>query len=194
MEKELVTHRIDLGRGFVPRERWPAGPWDAEPDRVEWTGGGLCKDGARFAFLLKRNGMGVWCGYVGVPPGHPAHGLDYDDPALEDIEVHWGLTFAGECQKDERMPEPSRICRRPAPGEPDDLWWLGFDCGHGFDYSPAMAAMSPTGLYQDRLGEPFGMTYRGLQYAREQTISLGVQLSELSKRGGVGAPTAPNPG
>jgi hypothetical protein len=50
------------------------------------------------------------CGYVKVPPGHPAHGKWYDDV---DVDVHGGLTF---CQLSE------------------DGMWFGFDCGHHDDF------------------------------------------------------------
>lgn len=34
------------------------------------------------------------------------------------------------------------ICHVPDPGEPKYLWWLGFDCAHACDLSPAMEALS----------------------------------------------------
>jgi hypothetical protein len=88
------------------------GPWDQEPDRDLWKHAGL-------ACLVNRGPMGAWCGYVAVPPGHPAHRKHYNEV---DVEVHGGLTYSEECQ--------GVICHTPKPGEPDDVWWLGFDCGH----------------------------------------------------------------
>lgn len=60
--------------------------------------------------------IGWWCGYVGVPPGHPLHGRHFRDcsKALHEA-AHGGLTFSGLCGKD------------------DQTWWLGFDCMHWFD-------------------------------------------------------------
>ena len=42
---------------------WGQGPWDDEPDRVDFEHAG-------FPCLLLRNPrLGQWCGYVAVPPG-----------------------------------------------------------------------------------------------------------------------------
>lgn len=62
--------------------------------------------------------MGFRCGYVGVPQGHPMHGIGYDDARKADgdyIDVHGGLTYANNSDK--------------YPVEAD-LWWFGYDCGH----------------------------------------------------------------
>jgi hypothetical protein len=56
------------------------------------------------------------CGYVRVPPGHPAYGKDYNDL---DVDVHGGLTFAAL--------EP---CTEHEDGQG---YWLGFDCAHSGD-------------------------------------------------------------
>jgi hypothetical protein len=67
--------------------------------------------------LVVVNAMCVRCGYVGVPKSHPAYGVNYND--MQDIDCHGGLTFDGEIK-----------C---ISAEPDDLWYFGFDCAHGFD-------------------------------------------------------------
>ena len=95
-------------------------PWLKEPDRVLFKYEG-------FPCLLNRAPTGAWCGYVGVPPGHPAHGKDYGDV---EVHVHGGLTYSDSCQED------GPICHVPEPGEPDDVWWLGFDCAHYNDFAP----------------------------------------------------------
>lgn len=59
------------------------------------------------------------CGYVAVPEGHPAYGLDYDAELLREINVHGGLTYSWSGGKDAKY---------PGPGE--NLWWFGFDCAH----------------------------------------------------------------
>jgi|SRR5579864_3325511 len=53
------------------------------------------------------------CGYVRVPPTHPAHGKDYD---AVDIDVHGGLTFSSL--------EPC------STNEDGQGFWFGFDCAH----------------------------------------------------------------
>jgi hypothetical protein len=65
--------------------------------------------------------MGNYCGYARVPKGHLWDGLDYDDPALDGVIVHGGITFAG-------------------PLEEITDWWLGFDCAHAGDFIPGIAA------------------------------------------------------
>jgi hypothetical protein len=67
---------------------------------------------------------GHWCGYVGVPPGHPLHGHHYD-VVNDHLNVHGGMTYSGRCQ--------GHICHEPRPGEADDVWWLGFDFAHAGD-------------------------------------------------------------
>ncbi len=68
----------------------------------------------RFDCEVSLTGMGHYCGYVGLPEGHPWFGVFYDfiievGPA----EVHGGLTYS-EFRK-------------------DGLWWIGFDCAHSGD-------------------------------------------------------------
>ena len=50
---------------FVDKSAWDRGPWDDEPDRVEWRVPEL----PQLACLVVRGPLGSWCGYVGVPPG-----------------------------------------------------------------------------------------------------------------------------
>jgi len=139
------------------RSEWGPGPWDNEPDREEWRYKGL-------ACLARRNTeMGIWCGYVAVPPGHPWHGKTYSD--LEDLDncpnVHGGLTYSAGCQDD--------ICHKAADGEPDNVWWLGFDCGHYLDLVPSY----------ETLGLNFRLSasvYRDLNYVKYQCQSLADQI------------------
>lgn len=144
-------------------ERFGPGLWVDEPDRIEWRAHGL-------PCLIQRNySFGNLCGYVGVPPGHPAHGKGIDTPDA-DLDVHGGVTYASACN--------GHICHVPAPGEPDDVWWLGFDCGHAWDLAPHDAKHSP-GLY---VGEQSGMLprpqYRDIAFVRVQCEQLAEQLSK----------------
>jgi len=61
--------------------------------------------------------LGAFCGYVGVPPGHPWHGSD--GSSEPPILVHGGVTFAEPC------------------GCSENTWWVGFDCGHLNDFIPS---------------------------------------------------------
>ena len=136
--------------------------WDTEPSRVEW------KDEATgYACLLVRNeSMGNLCGYVAVPPGHPAHGKPYDDV---EVSVHGGLTYAHACQGD--------ICHAPEPGEPDNVYWFGFDCAHAYDLMPLMAERERERGWP-AMGEPG--VYRNVAYVQAECASLARQLKELA--------------
>ena len=95
------------------RGTWVPGPWDNEPDKVQW------KDPySGLPCLAVRGPIGAWCGYVGVGPEHPWYGKDYSkcctlpEPCGESycphspeaqMHVHGGLTFADSC--DEATPE-----------------------------------------------------------------------------------------
>lgn len=141
----------------IDRTGWPEGPWIGEPDRVQWR---TC---AGLPGLIVRNRLGGLCGYAAVAPGHPAYGQPYDDV---DVAVHGGLTYAGACQED------GPICHVPDVGEPDDVWWLGFDCGHVGDVLPRMLALNgPDPI----LGE----TYKDLPYVTGEVEELARQLSVM---------------
>lgn len=135
----------------VDRSGWPTGEWDDEPDRVDFHHAGL-------ACLLLRNRLGAWCGYVGVPSTHPAYAKPYD---AVDVDVHGGLTYGSRC-------DGHHICHVPQPGEPDDLWWLGFDCMHHMDVIPSMP--ETRGWESD---------YRSVRYVRRQTEDLAEQLAAM---------------
>jgi hypothetical protein len=143
----------------IDKSSWGDGPWQTEPDRVEWEHAGL-------PCLAKRNHHGVWCGYAAVAPGHPWYAADYDVP---DVDVHGGLTYADRCQ--------GSICHVPKPGTPDDVWWFGFDCGHAFDFSPGMAARLRSIGHDDTI---LGEVYRPLSYAQAETNRLAEQLAHHS--------------
>src|SRR5438477_3224946 len=71
----------------VPRSEWGPGPWQDEPDRVDFEHAGL-------PCLAHRGPSGQWCGYVGLPPTHPAYGQHYDQV---DVDAHGGLTYSDRC-------------------------------------------------------------------------------------------------
>jgi hypothetical protein len=143
------------------KSTWGDGPWQYEPDRVEFEHAGL-------PCLALRNPHGAWCGYVAVPPGHPLHGKDYDVP---DVSVHGGLTYANRCS--------GHICHVPKPGDPDDVWWFGFDCGHFQDLMPGMAARLRRLDVPDLDVPGWPDTYRDLAYVRAEIESLAEQLALL---------------
>lgn len=140
------------------KTEWGEGPWLKEPDQMQWT------DEATSLPCIARRKMrgGSWCGYVGVSEGHPAFGKPYDDT---NIDVHGGLTYSDFCDG----AEGEGICHLPAPGEPDRVWWLGFDCAHGWDLRPGDAARYPQ--WRDS-----SETYKDLEYVKGECRKLARQL------------------
>ena len=159
----------------VDRKGWPAGPWDQEPDKIQW------KTDTGLPALIVRNELGGLCGYVAVAEGHPCYGKDYTseyetgddgepdyacrkDNPVNDLCVHGGITYGNKCA--------GPICHIPEPGEPDDVWWLGFDCGHAGDAMPGMLTHGMTAFA--------GSDYRGVDYVTRQCERLAVQLEEMA--------------
>ncbi len=149
------------------RREFPPGPWDDEPDKIQWIDPGTDLD-----CLIVRNPMGALCGYVGVPPGHPWHGLGYGE-IEDDIDVHGGLTFAASCN--ENAPEGHGVCHVPEPGRPADVWWLGFDCAHSGDVVPIVTQYEQDYPVEMRF---YGRTdaYRDVEYVTGQCQHLAAQV------------------
>lgn len=171
-----ITHRQEWTHD--DRRDYPPGPWDDEPDKVQWVDAFTDLD-----CLIVRNPSGALCGYVGVPPGHPWHGQGYDEVHdSADVSVHGGLTFAAGCQ--ENAPEGHGVCHVPLPGRPDDVWWLGFDCSHGgIDVIPLMLKYEaersnwlPAGETWPPPGWPREQ-YRDVAYVTAQCEALAVQAA-----------------
>ncbi len=152
-EKEIAQARLD----------WPSGPWDNEPNRVEWRSLG-------FPCLILRSEFGSLCGYVGVPPGHPAHGLKKDEV---DVRVHWGLSYGAGCD--------GNVCHIPDPGEPDNMWWFGFDCAHAFDVIPRFAKVLDWDKLMPKTVRGMDVAYRDIAYVRAGVELLALQLDAMAK-------------
>jgi hypothetical protein len=146
---------------------WGDGPWNSEPDKEQFS-----DKATGLPCLIKRNHFGALCGYVGVPEGHPWHGKGYDDIAAD---VHGGLTYAGSCQEG---PEGQAICHVPAPGEPEPLWWLGFDCHHAWDIAPGMEARERQQGYPP-IHIP-GCSYKTVAYVKAECARLAGQAAEAA--------------
>ena len=148
--------------------RWPAGPWDGEPDKMQWPDAATGLP----CLAVRHPRSGHWCGYVGIAEGHPWHGMGYNDV---DASVHGGLTYADKCQPS--AVESRSVCHIPAPGEPDHVWWFGFDCAHARDYSPFDSR------YALERGYPFtlchGETYKTLEYVKRECAVLAEQLMAI---------------
>lgn len=169
----------------VDKASWGHGEWRDEPDKMQWP------DGATgLPCLIVRGPSGALCGYVGVPDTHPWHGKGYDDAVgectsectkTEDyeshyshsvngrIDVHGGLTFASACAH--TGDESKHICHVPGPGEPDNVWWFGFDCAHSGDLCPKYE-------HRMRFGDE---TYKDLAYVKGEVTKLARQLSDCGR-------------
>lgn len=83
--------------------------------------------------------IGVWCGYVALPEGHPAFGLDIWDSTFD---VHGGVTFSNDS-----LPNETK----------DGLWWIGFDTGHAGDlgdsYKDVTYVVQETNRLADQLAD-----------------------------------------
>jgi len=65
----------------LPKSEWGPGAWQFEADEYQFEHAGLL-------CLMRRSPIGGnWCGYVGVPHGHPLHGLKYSEasPHLQSL-------------------------------------------------------------------------------------------------------------
>ncbi len=150
-----------MDHGQPTKTLWASpGAWHAEPDKVQWV-----DSATGYACLAKRNNLGVWCGYVGVPTGHRYHGVSY---TYVEVTVHGGLTYADFCTGE--ADPATGICHIPAPGSDPHVWWLGFDCGHYMDLWPRYPDYLPTGIG----GYP--SIYRTLSYVQDQCRQLARQL------------------
>lgn len=151
------------------KSEWGEGPWLTEPDKIQWQ-----DEATGLPCLIVRNThcTGALCGYVGIAEGHPDFEKGYDHV---DVEVHGGLTFASFCTDTDD--ESRHICHKPAPGEPDHVWWLGFDCSHSGDLSPAMEARHRNSVFGSTLyGGGYEETYKPIAYVKAEVTQLAAQL------------------
>lgn len=161
---------------LVDKASWGPGPWQAEPDKVQWT-----DEATGIACLVVRNEVGALCGYVGVPDGHPWHGRHFMD-VDPGPDVHRELSYSLECQGD---PNGVTVCHVAADDEPETLWWLGFHCSSGHDLSPAILTLNSPAV--SRLREY--LTYVPIAYVRAQCAVLAHSaLLALEARNHAGNP------
>lgn len=169
-----MTETLERTYTTMDRSHWASGPWDDEPDKVQWVDGGTDLD-----CLAVRNGVGAWCGYVGVPEGHPWYAVDYSSSTCGHAgcyehtpdsmtSVHGGITYSNFC--DEDSPEAEAICHVPFPGRPEKVWWFGFDTCHLGDTYPDRRAMFSTEID----------VYRTLAYVKDQCAILARQLKGVA--------------
>lgn len=181
-----------IEKKFADRSSWGSGPWDSEPDKLQWeTRSGLTG-------LLHRNSFGAWCGYVAIERNHPLFEVHYTQSTEvlrermnERMEEEVGecppfgvmirAMFGGEMEPTPEIAfnvhggitfaSESHIRKDDGSGiylEDDDreVWFFGFDCSHAGDLSPGMRKYH---LIGDEV-------YRDMAYAAEQVESLAEQI------------------
>jgi hypothetical protein len=118
---------------------------------------------AGYQWEITNNGFGYRCGYVRVPPGHPWHGMNYDDVGAS---VHGGLTFS----------EHDADCGR---GGADADWWLGFDCAHYLDaQDPSLPWLYGETPFTVPSFDDYPVTIRTTGYVLDQCQSLADQAAD----------------
>jgi hypothetical protein len=140
------------------------GPWDGEPDRLEWKHQGLD------CLMVRNPALLHWCGYVGVPKGHPFYEKHYD---RVDAEAHGGLTYSERCQ--------GPVCHVADDGAAP-VWWLGFDCAHSGDLVPAMKLsemLFGPSLRASMEAIHAGDVYRDATFVKAEVNSLAEQLAAV---------------
>lgn len=134
----------------------PNGPWNKEPHFVEFKHAGLdC--------ILKRVSSRLhWCGYIALTKDHPYYGKSYNeiDPECT-LEVHGGLTYSDACNE--------TICHKTETN--DEVWWLGFDCGHYQDLSPGSLKWMPESIFEKH--------YWTVEEVKLETMKIAAQLGAI---------------
>jgi hypothetical protein len=115
-----------IRRTTIDKSEWNLGPWKDEPDYLAWV-----DDETGYRCLLKRNIIGAWCGFVGVPPRHPLYMTPPNDTAFQFVDVHGNVTFGGFMDEEGGAFSP-----------PERTWWIGFDAMHDGDYCPNAHAVN----------------------------------------------------
>lgn len=133
------------------RKVWGNGPWVDEPDALAW-----CDLATRLECKATRHPeIGHWCGYVQIS-GFSRVALQADKARMI-LRVHGGVTWNDTID--------------------DEGHFIGFDCGHCWDYPPGMAAQFPSGLFGNT------KSYRDLNYVilECRDLAQSVRLFNLPK-------------
>lgn len=120
---------------------------------------------AGFTCRLVGLDMGHRCGYVLIPDGHPWHAVnDTRDGPLGNVDVHGGVTWTG-------------------PLDPDDNWWIGFDCAHlGDAKDPALMPAEYRALFAGA-GRDYASTVKSAEYVKGETNRLAEQARAAANVG-----------
>jgi hypothetical protein len=89
----------------------------------------------------------------------------------------WGSGLESFDQWAEMM-RARAICHLPDPGEPDKVYWFGFDCSHAGDLTPGYKS-----LMGSMLSERSSDRYRPIAYVERQCAELAKQLAAIRETG-----------
>lgn len=150
---------------FRKKKLWGEGPWLTEPDHLFWF-----DDATKYPCLILRpfGSMGALTGYVGINWKHALYGKYWADDSFPNLDVNGGITYS-------RIKKP-KFYKHIAKNFPY-RWWIGFDCGHLYDYQPVLIkVMEKVGCSADlhKTG-----TYKTVEYVKAECESLAKQLKEL---------------
>ncbi len=154
----------------IDKHEWPRGEWDDEPDKIQWR-----DPDTGLPCLFKRQTMCHLCGYVGIPPSHALYGKDCGDADADELAVHGGITYGAPCGEG---PESESVCHVPGEGEEENVWWLGFDCAHAWDFSPGTPSRSIP--FQE---EGIAQKYKNVAFVKAECANLAKQLVEVATNG-----------
>jgi hypothetical protein len=161
---QKIEYRLD------DKSTWGDGPWQSEPDMLLWV-----DPQTGLQCMIARADFGHLCGYVGLLPGHPLHGKEYRNIALH---AHGDINFANEFSL-------ASLRLDPPLNDSTPLWWLGFDCGHSWDFSPGMAAhIKELGISNFDGIELFNQPQRYciIDYVFAEVTDLAAQLHALATK------------
>lgn len=163
---------------FAPKEyttrtaadltRWGKGPWENEPDKIQWVDEKTGLD----CLIHRHPRSGHLCGYVGVAEGHPLFEKEYEHA---DVDVHGGLTYSQFCE--DTTCEDQGICHVPYEGRPEKVWWLGFDCAHFGDLQPSSKDFWKD--YPEIVRHFERDKYRDVNYVKAECAKLAAQLAAM---------------
>lgn len=140
--------------------------YDASPAGMVSVHGGLtfsgfCFDASRERWEKWRANKPRWeAEAIKYPKGDAARSLREGAGQFDDYEA-WKLHA-----------QQTSICHLPAPGEPDHVWWFGFDCAHSGDSCPGSDGLLKYGFG----GEAH---YKDMDYVKGHVASLARQLAGI---------------
>jgi len=122
----------------------------SEGDYYEWTNTLKC--------FIRRNSMGVWCGYTIIPKSFP---LDFEQEI--NLNCHGGVTYQNTNSDGDLL--------------------VGFDCGHHGDLVPKLLELednfyTPRVYLSDALVKE-NSVYRDKQYVIDEVNSMVEQILNL---------------